>query len=168
MATAIASLVLEAWHDLDRVTVDLSREDAERRIGSASPISWTVAHCTHMVDSWLNVNFQGAQPHPFVNGDAFRKGAAGDPLDWKDVQLAVEEVRGSARKYLESIGDEQLNQRFPYTGSIEALRESGFSPRYAMMRIAAHHYFHIGEIVAARGSLGHEVGDYPGLMEACV
>ena len=156
MTTAIAAMVLEAWTDLDQAVADLPPEDAERRIGSASPISWTVAHCTHMVDSWLNVNFQGAEPHPFINGDAFRKGAAGDALDWQDVQLAVEEVRASARQYLESTAEEQLEQRLPYAGSIESLRKSGFSPRYAMMRIAAHHYFHIGEIVAARGSLGHE------------
>ncbi len=168
MATAIAAMVLEAWADLDRAIADLSVPDAERRIGDASPISWTVAHCTHMVDSWLNVNFQSAEPHALINGDAFRKGAAGDPLDWSDVQFAVEEVRAAARTYLESIGHEQLYEKLPYTGSIEALRESGFSPRYAMMRIAAHHYFHIGEIVAARGSLGHNVGDYPGLMEACL
>ena len=168
MAAAIASLVLEAWRDLDRAVADLSPANAERRIGSASPISWTVAHSTHMVDSWLNVNFQAAEPHPFINGDAFRKGAAGDALDWHDVQLAVEEVRASARPYLESIGEEQLEQRLPYTGSIESLRASGFSPRYAMMRIAAHHYFHAGEIVAARGTLGHDVGDYPGVMKACL
>ncbi len=168
MTTALAGLVLEAWRDLDRATADLSDVDAERRMGSASPISWTVAHCTHMVDSWLNVNFQAAEPHPFINGDAFRKGAAGEPLDWKDVQLAVEEVRASARQYLESIAEEQLEQRLPYTGSIESLREAGFSPRYAMMRIAAHHYFHIGEIAAARSELGHDIGDYPGVMEACL
>ena len=166
MTTAIAALVLEAWRDLDRATADLSAEDAERRIGSASPISWTVAHCTHMVDSWLNVNFQAAEPHPFINGDVFRKGATGEALDWQDVQLAVDEVRAAARPYLESIEHEALYERVPYTGSIEKLRESGFSPRYAMMRIAAHHYFHIGEIVAARGTLGHDVGDYPGTMEA--
>ena len=168
MTAALAGLVLEAWRDLDRAAADLSPEDAERRIGSASPISWTVAHCTHMVDSWLNVNFQAAEPHPFINGDVFRKGAAGDALDWQDVQLSVEEVRASARQYLESTAEEQLEQRLPYAGSIESLRESGFSPRYAMIRITAHHYFHIGEIVAARSSLGHDIGDYTGVMEGCL
>ncbi len=166
MATAIAGLVLEAWADLDRAVEELSSADAERRIGSASPISWTVAHCTHMVDSWLNVNFQSAEPHPLINSDAFRKGAAGDALEWAAVERAVGEVRDAARPYLESIGHERLAEKLPYTGSIEALRESGFSPRYAMMRIAAHHYFHIGEIASARTSLGHDVGDYPGLMQA--
>ena len=65
MAIALASLVLEAWHDLDRATADLSAEDAERRVGTASPISWWVAHGTHMVDSRLNVKFQAAEPDAF-------------------------------------------------------------------------------------------------------
>ena len=168
MAIALASLVLEAWHDLDRATADLSAEDAERRVGTASPISWSVAHCTHMVDSWLNVNFQGAEPHAFLNGDTFRKDAAGDPLDWDAVKTAVDQVRRDASRYLDSVREDGLDRRVVYTGSIETLRETGFSPRYAMMRIAAHHYFHLGEIVAVRNALGHDVGDYPGLLERCL
>lgn len=168
MAIALASLVLEAWHDLDRATADRSSEDAERRVGTASPISWSVAHCTHMVDSWLNVNLQGAQPHPLLNGDTFRKGASGDPLDWEAVQAAVREVREAASGYLESLSEDHLAERIPYTGSIAALRETGFSPRYALMRIAAHHYLHIGEIAMTRAALGHDVGDYPGLLERCL
>ena len=168
MAIALASLVLEAWRDLDRATANLSAEDAERRVGTASPISWSVAHCTHMVDSWLNVNFQGAEPHAFLNGDTFRKGAAGDPLAWDAVRSAVGEVRKAASGYLESLREDHLAERMPYTGSIAALRESGLSPRYALMRIAAHHYLHIGEIAMARAALGHDVGDYPGAMERCL
>ena len=42
----------------------------------------------------------------------------------------------------------------------------GISPRYALMRISAHHYFHIGEIAWKRDRLGHSVGDYPGRLEA--
>ena len=168
MAIALASLVLEAWHDLDRATANLSAEDAERRAGTASPISWSVAHCTHMVDSWLNVNFQGAEPHALLNGDTYRRGAAGDAPDWLAVQSAVGEVRAAASGYLESLREDHLAERIPYAGSIAALRETGFSPQYALMRIAAHHYLHIGEIAMTRAALGHDVGDYPGLLERCL
>ena len=168
MSVALAGMVLEAWRDLDRAVADLSREDAERRLPNASPISWTVAHCTHMVDSWLNVNFQGTSPHPSLNGDSLREGAAGDALDWNEVHVAVEEVRTIARHYLNALTDDDLDTKIDYTGSIEALRSTGISPRYALMRIAAHHYFHIGEIAGARTALGHDVGDYPGLMKACL
>ena len=168
MAIALASLVLEAWHGLDRVTADLSAEDAERRVDGGNSIAWTVGHCTQMVDSWINVNFQGADPHALVNCDAFRNGAASDPLDWDAVLSAVGEVRAAAAGYLESLRDDQLAERVPYTGSITPLRETGFSPQYALMRIAAHHYLHIGEIGVGRNALGHDVGDYPGLLERCI
>ena len=168
MSVALAGMVREAWADFDRVVEGLTREDAERRLPNASAVSWTVAHCTHMVDSWLNVSFQGTSPHPSLNGDSLRKGAAGDALDWNEVQVAVEEVRTIARHYLNALAEGDLDAKIEYTGSIEALRSTGFTPRYALMRIAAHHYFHIGEIASARTALGHDVGDYPGLMKACL
>ena len=168
MAHPLASLVIEAWNDLDRATAGLSSEDATRRIGTASPIGWTVAHCTHMVDSWLNVRFQGRAPHALLIGDALRKGAAGDALDWDAVQSAVRGVRETARPWLASLREDEASQRFEYNGSIEALRATGISPRYALMRIAAHHYFHIGEIATARSALGHDVGDYPGVLTECL
>ena len=168
MAIALASLVLEAWQDLDRATADLSAEDAERRVGTASPIAWTVAHCTQMVDSWINVAFQGRAAHPLLSGDVLRRGASGDAPDWSAVQSAVREVREAASGYLESLREDHLAERIPYTGSIAALRETGFSPQYALMRIAVHHYLHIGEIAMTRTALGHDIGDYPGLLERCL
>ncbi len=123
-----------------------------------------------MVDSWLNVSFQGVPADPLINGDyfKFKKGAAPDALDWTDIQRAVEKVRVVARSFLESTDEGSIDELVPYTGSIEPLRESGFSARYAMARIAAHHYFHLGEIVAIRNALGHDVGEYPGMLEACL
>ncbi len=168
MSVALVGMVEEAWRDLDRAVADLSREDAERRLPNASAISWTVAHCTHMVDSWLNVNFQGTSQHPSLEGDTLRKGAAGDALDWNEIQLVVQEVRTIARHYLDALTDNDLDTKIDYTGSIGELRASGISPRYALMRISAHHYFHIGEIASARTALGHDVGDYPGLMKSCL
>ena len=168
MAHPLASLVIEAWNDLDRATAGLSSEDASRRTGSASPFSWTVAHCTHMVDSWLNVRFQSRTPHPLLDGDVLRKGSGGEALDWEAVRSAVCDVRDAARPWLASLREDEAGRRIAYTGSIEALRATGISPRYALMRIAAHHYFHIGEIVTARSALGHEVGDYPGVLTECL
>ncbi len=40
--------------------------------------------------------------------------------------------------------------------------------RHALLRICAHHYFHIGEIATKRSRLGQQVGDYPGPLEDCV
>lgn len=166
--TAVAGMVLEAWKDLDRATADLSSGDAGRRVGSGSPISWSVAHCTNQLDGFVSVRFQGRERHPFVGQEQFRFGALGDPADWAQVQAAVAQVREAARPYLEELTDAELDRRVPYQGSLTVLRETGVSVRYGLMRIALHHYFHIGEIVAVRNSLGHQVGDYPGLLEACL
>lgn len=161
-------MVLEAWKDLDRATAGLSSEDASRRIGTASPIGWSVAHCANQLDTYVNVLLQGREPHAFLGQERFRFGSAGDPADWEHVRAAVAEVREAARPYLESLSEEDFTRHVPYTGSLAALRETGMSVRYALIRIALHHYFHIGEIAAARTSLGHQVGDYPGLLEECL
>ena len=44
----------------------------------------------------------------------------------------------------------------PYDGSIQFLRETGLRLSYALMRIAAHHFIHAGEIVTIRSRLGHD------------
>ena len=165
-ADAMAGMVLEAWNDLERATAGLSSEDAERRVGSASPISWSVAHLSTQVDSWINALFQGLSSHPFISQERFRFGAAGKPADWAQVQSATAEVRERARSYLEALTE--LEHRFPYQGSLRELRDTGISARYALIRITTHHYFHIGEIAAVRASLGHQIGDFPGHLEACL
>ena len=165
---ATAGMVVEAWNDLDRATADLKDQDAEQRIGTASPISWSVAHVTSQVDSWLNAIFQGRSKHPFISDERFRLGATGEPVDWAEVRSAVSAVRVSARPYLDSLADSELDRRFPYQGALLPLRETGITVRYALTRIAMHHYFHIGEIAAVRASLGHQIGDFPGQLEACL
>ena len=52
---------------------------------------------------------------------------------------SVEEVRESARKYLE--GSPPMDKLIPYTGSLKYLRDSGITLRYAVLRSAVHHYF---------------------------
>lgn len=165
---ATAGMVVEAWNDLDRATAQLSSQDAEQRVGTASPISWSVAHVTTQVDSWLNAVFQGRSKHPFISQERFRFGAAGEPASWAQVLSAVAEVRESARPYLDSLTASELDRRFPYEGSLLPLREKGITVRYALTRMALHHYFHIGEIAAVRASLGHQIGDFPGQLEACL
>jgi hypothetical protein len=167
-ATAVAGMVLEAWDDLDRVTAGLTESDAVRRIGSASPISWSVAHLANQLDSWVNVLFQGREPHPFIGQEAFRYGAAGEPAPWAQVQEVVSEVRQVARPYLEGATEGDLAREVPYTGTMRQLQGREVSLRYALVRIALHHYFHIGEIASARTSVGHQVGDYPGVLEECL
>ncbi len=61
-----------------------------------------------------------------------------------------------------------MDTLIPYSGSLEYLRASGITLRYAILRMSAHHYFHIGEISTKRDRLGHSVGDYPGRLRRCL
>lgn len=164
----LVGLVFEAWNDLDRVLEGVSADDAVRQIAGQSSFAWTLAHVTQQLDSWINVNFQGRSPHPLIGFDRFRRGASGEADDWDGIRLGVYEVREVARKYLRNLTESDLDLVIPYSGSLEGLREHGLSLRYALMRIAAHHYFHIGVIACQRDRLGYQVGDYPGSLAECL
>ena len=162
----LVALLYEGFDELDRVTSGLSPEQAADASDGGSSFAWTYAHTTNQVDAWVNVRFAGQQPHALIGQTRFRVGGVGAaPEDWVTIQAAVKEVRESARRLLDSKSDEELEQKIPYDGSFEPLRATGINLRYAIMRAIAHHYFHIGEIATKRTLMGHEVGDYPGLLE---
>ena len=168
MTPTVVALVLEAWRDLDRVLEGLDAATATEQVGGQSAFGWTLAHVTNQVDSWINVNFQGRPPHPLISAPEFRAGSAGAALDWDAIRAAVDEVRRTARPYLEGLTEHDLERIVPYTGALLPLREHGLRLRYALVRIAAHHYFHIGVAACQRDRLGHSVGDYPGLLAGCL
>jgi hypothetical protein len=70
-------------------------------------------------------------------------------------------VRDASRKFLDADVTLDLDRVIPYDGSIEDLRPVGLTLRYALMRISAHHFVHVGEVVTIRSQLGHKVGDFP-------
>lgn len=112
----------------------------------------------------------GAPPRPLIGQPTFRIGGTGtaEEEEWPAIQTGVREVRAAAETYLREVGDTALDHRVPYDGSFAPVRQTGLSLRYALLRISAHHYFHIGEIATKRARLGHDVGDYPGLLAECI
>ncbi len=91
----------------------------------------------------------------------FRAGGSGDAENWPSILTAVKEVRGAARQFLDTAQETDLDRVIPYDGSIKFLHETGLPLRYALMRIVAHHYIHLGEISTIRSLLGHEVYEGP-------
>lgn len=165
----LVGLLLEAWNDIDRVVASLPPADAARPRNGGSSFAWTYAHVANQLDAWLNVRFQKRPAHALIGQTRFRIGGPGTTDDtWDAIRAAVLDVRQAARSYLETLTDADLDLVIPYDGSLSPLRESGLSLRYALLRICAHHYFHIGEIAAKRSRLGHQVGDYPGPLEQCI
>ena len=154
-------LTYESWAQVDRAISRLTLEEATTRHGGGSSIAWTMSHVTHMVDSWINTRFQGLPPHTFISNSNFRAGGSGEENDWLTVLTSVREVREAARRFLDSDQATDLDRVIPYDGSISFLRPIGLSLGYALMRIAAHHFMHAGEIVTVRSRLGHVLDEGP-------
>jgi hypothetical protein len=167
-SSKLVGLLFEAWRDMDRVLADLDPGEAVRSPDGGSSFAWTAAHVANQVDAWINVRFQRRPPHELIGQARFRVGGTGAADDWQAIQAGVEEVRDAARGHLAGLSESDLELVIPYDGSLSYLRESGISLRYALLRICAHHYFHIGEIATKRSALGQQVGDYPGLLEDCI
>lgn len=159
MPNALIALMYQAWADLDRAVSGLTADEATTCHDGGSSIAWTVGHVTHMVDSWLVVKFQELPPHPLISDPMFRTGGSGEASDWPTITAGVNEVRETAIRFLDQ-REGDLERVIPYDGSISYLRPVGLSLRYGLMRIAAHHFVHVGEIVTIRSRLGHSV-DFP-------
>ncbi len=151
----------ESWAQLDLAADGLTPAEANDRHEGARRIAWTLGHVTNMVDSWINMRFQGLPPHPLIGDAMFRAGASGEAPDWRLVLEGVAEVRQAARRLLDSEPGPDLDRTVPYAGSIPFLRSTGLSARYALMRIAAHHFIHAGEVRAVRAAQGQVFADAP-------
>lgn len=158
--STLVGLIFEAWKDLDRVTETLEPDESAERYTGTSSIAWSLAHVATVLDAWINVRFQGLPAHPFLGEARFQFGGTGEPDDLPAIRRAVAEVREIARGYLDPLSDDDLNRTVDYRGRDATLR-------YALMRMAAHHYFHIGDIASIRSRNGRSVGDYPGALEEC-
>ncbi len=168
MPNRLIALVYESWADLDRAVSGLTPEEATARHDGGSSIAWTVGHVTHMLDKWVVVRFQGLPSHPVIGDPMFRVGGSGEAKDWPMILAGVKEVREAVRRFLDSSQEPDLDRVIPYDGSIEFLRPAGLSLRYAVMRIAAHHFVHVGEVVTIRSRLGHAMDDNPEWGKALV
>jgi hypothetical protein len=157
MPNKLVALMYESWGSLDRYVSGLTPSEATARHDGGSSIAWTVGHVTNMLDSWIVVRFQGLPPHPVISQPNFRTGGSGEAKDWRVILAGVKEVREAARRFLDARQEPELDRLIPYDGSIEFLRPIGLSLHYSLMRIAAHHFMHAGEIFTIRSRLGHVI-----------
>ncbi len=158
---ALAAALVDAWSDLDRVCAGMDPGEATANEAGSS-YAWTVGHLANQVDSWINVRFAATAPHPLVSDARYRFGGDGRAVGWAELWAASEEVRRTAAAFLQGTGGSELDRTIPYPGSLPELRGRKVTLRYTLLRVFAHHYFHIGEIASKRSSAGHSVGDYPG------
>ena len=155
MPAALVLLVYQAWADLDQAIAGLTPQQAAERRDGQSAIAWTVGHVSQQVDSWLNTRLQGLPRHPLLADPCFATGASGEFGDWPGLLAAVQEVRATARRFLDAEPPPDLDLRVPYDGAIPFLRTTGLSLRHALASVAAHHWMHAGEIETLRSLRGH-------------
>ena len=154
-------LLHTAWNDIDSALGDMSEADLLRQISNGSSIAWTLAHVTHGIDSWINVRFQGIQPHPLYAGGLFLFGGDGRATDWDTIRAGVNDVRQRAMPWLmDSATDFDLV--VPYDGLFQPFRKHGMQLRAAVLQNAFLHVFHLGEIVTKREWLGYSTDEFPG------
>ena len=161
MPHRLVLFLYQSWSDLDDAVGGLTYEEATTRSHGGSSIAWTLGHVTHMLDSWMNKNFQGLAQNPILSRPDFRTGGSGDSEDWPVILAAVSEVRETAKEFLDQMEESDLDRVIPYEGSIEFLRPIGLRLGYAVMRIAAHHFMHAGEIRTVRSAMGHTLVEGP-------
>lgn len=164
----LVGFLFDAFEDLDVVVGGLEVDQLMHLPIDGSRFAWTYAHVTNQLDGWINVRFQTADPDP-VLGSVYSMGGSGRPAhSWNEIEEAVRRVRHMATTHLAGPIQPNVDARIPYNGSFIHLREAGLHIAHAILRIAAHHYVHIGEIVAVRKRLGHEVAEPPGLLKRTV
>jgi hypothetical protein len=155
MSDKLILLMYQSWADLDSAVEGLAPDQATTQCDGGSSIAWTVGHVTTQIDSWLNARFQGLPSHPIFDRAIFRTGGDGEATNWADILAGVRDVRATARKYLDAEPPPDIERVVPYDGGIRYLHATGLPLRFALMSIAAHHFQHVGEIVAIRSRLGH-------------
>ena len=155
MAPKLVDLLFQSWADLDLSVAGLTDDEAAIRFRGCNKIAWSVGHVTQQIESWINRRFLGLPPHPLISQPIFHTGASGEAPNFFYIQTAVAEIREPARRFLDSVGEDDLDQTVPYDGSLADLRATGLSLSYALLRISSHHFLHVGEIHTIRSLLNN-------------
>lgn len=154
-----AGLLLEALNDLALALDGLPDELATARPEGGSSIAWTAAHVTQGLDSLVLYRFTGRQREAMLSDAALGAGGTGSVADWPVLRAKVREIQAAAIDFLATLTEADLARTVPYDGSIASLRPVGINLEYAVLRVAAHHFTHVGEIAAIRSAMGLPLPD---------
>ena len=159
MAERAVQLLYQAWADCDLAVRGLKDPEAEARHAGQNSVAWIVGHLGQQVDSWFNVRFQGRAANSVLASPLLHTGSVGSAPSWAEVVHATREARETARMLLDEVTDADLERVVPYTGGLVYLQATGIQLRYALLRAAAHHFEHVGEIRTLRSLMGHRVAE---------
>lgn len=137
----------------------ISEADGDRRLMPMNSIGWIVGHLAwHEQRYWLS-RAQGSTPYPLLNEVVASGGPATTP-SLAAMRAAWRAVTGAADPWLDTLTTTDLLAELPGPGSRRLVGDS-------IQRVTYHYWFHIGEILAIRQTLGQSglpefVGDIDG------
>jgi len=160
----LAALRLECLGDFERSVENLSPFDADRQLPGFSSIGWIVAHVAQHLDSWVIGSLAGQPRNRYLIDSKFGKGVSGAGGEWAIISLLLSETLAKSRAFLENVAGTFLEKESVYEGSMLAVRGKTITGNYRLARLAAHLYYHIGEITTIRSTMGHKAVDFPGIL----
>jgi hypothetical protein len=136
----------------------LAEDDAQKRILPMNCISWMIGHLAWQEQRYWLYRAQRKVPFPELN-DRFAYGRPATTPPLEEAWALWRSIIEAADPWLEALT----------TGGLQAPLAEGFSNVGTFLRRTTYHYwYHLGEAMAVRQSLGHTglpdfVGDIDGL-----
>jgi uncharacterized damage-inducible protein DinB len=135
--------------EFERGIRGLSEEDARRRLLPMNCISWNVGHLAWQEQKYFLYYAQGQLPFPEVNEKfAYGAPASTPPLD--EMLTAWRAITAAADPWLDSRTSADLTANVVRGGET-----SPYIYGSLLLRVIYHYWYHTGENMAIRQSLGH-------------
>ena len=133
-----------------RALTGLTDVDARARIGPMNCISWNIGHLAWQEQRYWLWRAQGEMPLPEVN-EQFATGAPASTPPLEQVWTAWETITRASDRWLEGLTTRRLQDFVISRG-----RPTKWMFGNLLQRVIYHYWFHTGENMAIRQSLGHK------------
>ena len=148
-------------NEFERGLQGLTDADARQRLMPMNCISWNVGHLAWQEQRYFLYYAQGQMPFPHINA-AFAYGAPASTPALDDVLQAWASITHAADPWLDALTSDKLQQHVIRYG-----KPTSFIFGSLLLRVIYHYWYHTGENMAIRQSLGHHdlpefVGDIDG------
>jgi hypothetical protein len=132
-----------------RAVRGVSDDDARQRLLPMNCISWNIGHLAWQEQRYFLYFGQGQMPFPQINQD-FAYGAPASTPALKEVLTAWKKITRAADPWLDALTPAKLEQHVILNGKPTARIFGNL-----LQRVIYHYWYHIGENLAIRQSLGH-------------
>jgi hypothetical protein len=128
----------------------ISEDDARKRLMPMNCIAWNIGHLAWQEQRYFLFYAQGKLLLPEVQ-EAFRYGAPGSTPALAEVLSAWRKITKAADPWLNSLSTVKMLETVTLPGRRPATRTIG----NLLQRTIYHYWYHLGENMAIRQSLGH-------------